>query len=1395
MTSNFIGVVIKGQRIRLLVDTGSGISIVSMSRLKEIVGKKPRLAPSDIPCIHGISAGPVRILGTYELSLNINEAIFPTKFYVLSSINQPILVGLDFLKSSKAVIDASAGMITFCDDMVGAVLVSPDPDKVQARLVKTVVLKPGHECLTRAVISGNHSFGTKEVVLEPYKRDDYIFVARTVSRTGRNRSFPCSLMNLSDLPIRIQAGTAIGTVTGTSKCTVNRVITSQQHETEFAQCNEMGNSGCTVNRVEVSQGDQRKSHKGGDRPEYASIAKELGIKLEGSELSEQERVRLLELIGQNRDVFATGLKDLGYCDISPCKINTLDEVPVSQKPYRTTPQARDEIERQVNDLVEAGIVKKSFSPYASPVVLVKKKSGDFRLCVDYRRLNAKTHTEQWQLPTLDHVLDSVGDANPTIFSSLDLGNAYFQIAMDPETAHKTAFCTMSGRYQFNRLSFGMKNAPSWFQRILGDVLSDIAFRTCLVYIDDIIIWSKDADTHMVHLQQVFDRLRAAGLTLKASKCHFGRSEVPYLGHIFTPKGIKADMSKIEAMVTFPQPQTKKDIRSLLGLCNYYKKFCKGYCKTVAPLNKILSKDIDFRWNDPEKVAFKTLKTSMTTPPILAYPKFDRDFIITTDASGEALSYMLGQLDDEGRETVIAYGGRSLTPAERKYTISELECLALITAMRQYYPYLATNKIIAYTDHISLKYLNNLKINHHKGRLARWALYLQGFNLEIRHRKGKWNQADALSRRKYDPPTPEEAEDPSLPCVYSVESSTSKPVYSVTLEVDTPDSVNLWSTHDLPSVQRSDPKLSPLFEYIENGKLPDDDKKIQKLVTMSERYAIVDDVLYHIHEPRNRSKTSPSEVVKQLVVPCSLQEQILVAYHDSLAGGHNGVDRTFRSIQAKYFWDGMYSDVHNYVKTCHICQVSKKTTRPNIPPLHPMEIVDVYSRWHVDLMINLPETKDGYKHILLLVDSMSRWPEAFPLKSQSASEISDIIYSEIICRYGAPVTLVSDRGKNLLSAVVANLCKMFGVKRNHTSSYKPEANSACERMNRTIAAGLRAYCGNNSTNWPKILPSLMMTYRNIPCTKSTNFSPFYLCFGRQMRTPIDAALLQSNDVPATVNQYLSDISRNIDEGREIAQKNVAEAQGIYKHYYDRGQNPEGVFGLGDYVLLKEMVKKGKGTKTNRPYTGPYYVVVVGDNHTYRLRSVETNALVPAMVHAKRIIKYTDPANRNGRPRPSMGYDQGARNSVGDTPDLCDLGGNGLNDMRMKTKSQCDNSQSDKKGKHDSLCHKKMKNKDDSNQSHRNNKHDSLCDNAKSKNGDKTPHLDVKRENGSKGGGIWYEAVKLLGVRGQGTKREYKVQWEDPTHKPSWIVMQDVSPLLIQQYHIHKTLKGRARKRKH
>ncbi|VDI26645.1 Hypothetical predicted protein, partial [Mytilus galloprovincialis] len=503
-----------------------------------------------------------------------------------------------------------------------------------------------------------------------------------------------------------------------------------------------------VNTEEIHSIDDKQS---ADTPSFSPTTKsksdDMTFDLSSACLTSIEKQKLLAFLQKNRSIFANSLKELGCTHLYNHHIETVPGAkPFRSPPYRQTPKVRAEQDRQVKELLDNDIIEPSCSNWASPVVMCFKKSGEMmRMAIDYRKVNALSIPQTFPLPHMESVFDAIGEVKAQYFSCVDLKSGFHQVPLTEESKHKSAFITQTGIYQFKRMPFGLMNSPITFQAMMSHVLRGLNWKFVLVYVDDILIFSQTFEDHLNHLSQVFDRLRHANLKLHPSKCHFAVKEIMFLGHIISREGVKVDPAKTSAVSKFPTPQTQKQLRSFLGMANYYRRFIKDHSKIVFPLNSLLHKDqpVKLKWTPKCQTAFDTIKHALVNAPVLSYPDLDKPFILTCDASDTAIAFVLGQLNSDNKEYAIAYGNKSLTKEERNYTTSEKECLAILKGVETFRPYLANSAFTVITDHNALVWLKSAK---HTGRLSRWALKLQDLNFDIIHRPGKSNVvADCLSR--------------------------------------------------------------------------------------------------------------------------------------------------------------------------------------------------------------------------------------------------------------------------------------------------------------------------------------------------------------------------------------------------------------------------------------------------------------------------------------------------------------------------------------------------------------------------------------------------------------------------------------------------------------------------
>lgn len=458
-----------------------------------------------------------------------------------------------------------------------------------------------------------------------------------------------------------------------------------------------------------------------------------------STLTEEQNQRLEQFLNQELELF----KDIpGRTTLVEHKIRLKTDTPIKQRYYPRNPAMQSVINEEIDRMLAEDIIEPSTSPWSSPLVLIKKPTGKYRVCVDLRRVNQCSEKDAYPLPQINSILDKLREAK--YISTIDLRNGYWQVPLEESSRPITAF-TIPGRglFQWKVMCFGLHSAPATFQRLLDEVIGPEFEPYAFAYLDDLIMVSKDFDQHLDLLKSVFQRLRNAGLQMNVEKCNFCQQKLKYLGHIVDENGISTDPEKVQSIVDFPTPKSAKGVRSFLGLASWYRKFVPDFARISAPLTKLLKKHSKEVWGEAQTNAFNILKEKLTSAPILTCPDFSKTFLLQVDASNEGLGAALSQQSDN-QESVIAFASRLLSDSEKKFSTTEKECLALVWATRKFRPYLEGYRFTAITDHQALKWL--MSLDKPSGRLARWILELQQLDFDIQYRKGAMHKVpDALSR--------------------------------------------------------------------------------------------------------------------------------------------------------------------------------------------------------------------------------------------------------------------------------------------------------------------------------------------------------------------------------------------------------------------------------------------------------------------------------------------------------------------------------------------------------------------------------------------------------------------------------------------------------------------------
>ena len=701
---------INDEFVDCLLDTGAFTSFISESYCNERNFKRESIEKKK----NWVTANgsPIEVKGQVKLKLSIDEINIYATFIVAKDLTQNIIIGVDVLSPNKCIIDFSSNKLRVKGSHIE--IETLDPPKTRfLHANSNIELNPFEDEVTWVKVDHNY----EQVLITKAGKNNVVEMITKLE----NNSVPVFLTNPTNIPRTIRKGEIIAMISPVE------IVTEIHNDAEMFEFIDSERDRKLINSIS----HEDKAWRPGDR-----------LKITNKQLTEDQKQKVRDLINEYHMIFSKNDSDIGHIDkrYGQHDIKLIDETPITQKPYRT-PYAKEEvIKNSISKMLDMKIVEQSDSDWSSPIVLVKKADGSERFCVDYRKLNAVTIKDRFPMPSIESKLNKLHGCK--FFTTLDCTSGYWQISVSERAKQLIAFAATQGLFTFNYMPFGLCNAGATFQRVIEKIIKGIDSATA--YIDDLLSFSKTFDLHLTHLRVLFERLKNCNIKVKTSKCKIACDELMFLGYKISDKGISIDNSRTDSLKNYPIPTKAKHVKQFLGMAGFYRHFIKNFADIVEPLNHLTRKHTKFFWSDDCNKAFYMIIKLLSDKPILAYPNFNEEFFLATDASKIGIGAVLGQKDSNNNEHPIYFASRALNQAERNYSTIERELLAIVYSVDKFRYYLYGKKFTIITDHNPLVYLKNITLSSE--RLTRWRLKLAEYDFDVVYRKGTLNaNADAMSR--------------------------------------------------------------------------------------------------------------------------------------------------------------------------------------------------------------------------------------------------------------------------------------------------------------------------------------------------------------------------------------------------------------------------------------------------------------------------------------------------------------------------------------------------------------------------------------------------------------------------------------------------------------------------
>ncbi|CAK1599605.1 unnamed protein product [Parnassius mnemosyne] len=1079
------------------IDFGSQCTMLKESAAKSLVGS---WSTNNLPVLRGFGDSVVRCLGTCEVVIEVDLVKATVQVLIVADelLRVPLLLGQTYTEQDHIVVYKNKDSLK---------IISRDSQK------ETKVLLYVAE-------STSVAFGYNEIYVysSPNYKGQLFIEASSCQLPKREYEVIQSVIQLNNGQGRVVI-----------KC-VSSTLYSLTKDTLLVRALPLKNiQNIYVNKIEYDSA-----------PPVTLI--EISMLNIDKDLGHSDKVKLLNLLNEFRQCFAFAINEIGCVQGSEMNIKLNDNNPVVYRPYRLSQPERERVRAMVEELENCGIIRESTSEYASPIILIKKKTGDYRLCIDFRALNKKTVKEHYPLPRIDDQLDNLSGFK--YYTSLDLASGYYQVPMSESSKHLTAFITPDGHYEFNRMPFGLANAPSIFQRTINKILGNARFKEAFAYMDDVIIPSKTIEEGFQKLRNTLILFKGVGLTLKVDKCQFFMQNVDYLGFEISKDGVRPGKKKIESVEKFPEPANQHNVRQFLGLARFFRRFIKGFSTIARPLTQLLKKDSKWRWGTEETNAFLSLKEALVKRPVLAFYNQSYETQVHTDASKVGIAGILLQRPNkESPFNAVAYYSRQTTPEESRFTAYDLETLAVVTSLQRFRVYLLGICFTIVTD------CNSLRATFEKRdmlpRVARWWNIMQEYDFNIIYRPGlSMSHVDALSRSpvKYDE---------NFVDVCTIDSN--------------------W----ISTVQQSDSELQRIVNILE-------DPNTSNLLEIKNNFVVKRGLLYR--------KTQDGD---RWVVPKGVQWQVLKANHDDI--GHFSVDKTYDRIKGQYWFAKMRRFVKKYVNSCLECAHSKIPAGKKAGELHSIPKVNrPFDTIHIDHLGPFVRSKNKNSYLLLIIDAFTKYIILIPVKSTKTIHSIRAI-KHYFHTFSVPRRLISDRGTSFTSKRFNEYLDSLGVKHVLNTVATPRANGQIERYNRTVLASLTASnFGKPEHLWDECVSDIQWGLNNT-INKTIGKTPAEALFGIKTIGTNDS-LVQINVLSDSDNENAQN-TNNIDSIRNEISQRIKIDQTKQKERFDKKRKIL-KFVVGDLVRVeREIPSTGKSKKLISKVRGPYRICKVLDNDRY------------------------------------------------------------------------------------------------------------------------------------------------------------------------------------------------------